>query len=472
MQKNHRLRQRVRHLEAKLRTAQWQTDQLARRVAELEQKLNRNSRNSSLPPSANPPAAPPAVSKKPTGRSIGAQKGHRGHFRKALPPERVDEFIEHRPGVCARCQAKLPANAGQIVGRHQVMELPRRAVTVTEHRAWSVPCPCCQAVTRGTIPRRLRVSVAGERLSAALCLLSSRLHGSRRAAAQLLQEVLGAPLSLGSISAREGEMSRALAGDYQQLKEHVVQYRLKHVDETGWKRAGRFLWVAATPQAAVFHLDRGRHRGALHKLLTKQIEGVLCTDRYRLYEQHPPHRRQLCWAHLKRDFRAQQERAGPAGHWGRRALKLTDQIFALWHRFKQGQIVRATLRRKMRPVRRHLRRLLAQGARSGIEQLAGLCANLLRLEQALWTFLRIEGLEPTNNHAERMLRPAVQWRKKSLGCHSEGGCRFVERMLSVIQTCRLRGQSVMDHLPQALRRYREELTQLCTPPLQPLKLAA
>jgi transposase len=231
--------------------------------------------------------------------------------------------------------------------------------------------------------------------------------------------------------------------------------------------------VAATKDAAVFHLDRGRHRGALRKLLGEQIEGLLCTDRYGPYEQHPPARRQLCWSHLKRDFRAQEERAGAAGRWGRRALKLTHQLFELWHRFKQGGIVRSTLQRKTRPVKKRLHRLLIQGKQSGIEQLSGLCANLLRLEKALWTFLRIEGLEPTNNHAERMLRPAVQWRKKSLGCHSEQGCRFVERMLSVIQTCRLRARSVMDHLQRALRSYRQELAQLSAPAIQlPLKTAA
>jgi transposase len=473
MEKNHRLHKRVRHLEQKLRTAQWQIDQLTQRLIQLEQKLNRNSRNSSLPPSANPPSAPPAVNKQPTGRKIGAQKGHPGHFRKPLPPEQVDQFIEHRPAQCEHCQARLPTIGGEVAGRHQVMELPLRAVTVTEHQSWSVQCPCCQGITRGVIPPFIRVSVVGERLSAALCLLSSRLHGSRRAAAELLQEVLGAPLSLGSISARENEMSRALAGDYQKLKAQVKEALIKHVDETGWKRAAGFLWVAATDDAAVFHLDRGRHRGALQKLLGEQIQGWLCTDRYGPYEQHPPDRRQLCWSHLKRDFRAQQERAGPAGRWGSRALKLTHQLFELWHRFKHKHIARSTLQRMMRPVKKRLHRLLKQGAASSIEQLTGLCANLLRLEKALWNFARVEGLEPTNNHAERMLRPAVQWRKKSLGSHSEQGCRFAERMLSVIQTCRLRGQSVMSHLQKALANYRQELTPCSAQALQPfLNLAA
>jgi transposase len=445
--------------------------QLQQQVQELNQKLNRNSTNSSLPPSSDPPGASPPVSKEPTGRSIGAQKGHPGHCRKLLPLEEVDRVVEHRPRRCVHCHAPLsPEVTAQIAGRHQVMELPERAVSVTEHQAYSVQCPCCHKVTRGTIPLSVRCSVVGERLSSALCLLSSRLHGSRRGAAELLQDVLGAPLSLGSVAAREREMSGALGGDYQKLKAQVQRSAVKNVDETGWKRAARFLWVAATAKAAVFHLDRGRGCGAMHALLGKRMQGVLCTDRFGPYEQHPPNQRQLCWSHLKRDFVAQGERDGPAGRWGRRALRVTHEVFELWHRFKQGHVVRSTLQRIMRPLKKRLRRLLEEGQRSGIEQLKGLCANLLRLEAALWTFVRIQGVEPTNNHAERMLRPAVQWRKKSLGSHSETGCRFAERMLSVIQTCRLRGASVIEHLQQTLRRHREELKQLAThaihPPLQ------
>ena len=472
--RNRRLQSRLRFVEQKLRRSQWQVNQLARRVLELEQRLNRNSTNSSLPPSANPPQAPKPARKQPTGRRIGAQKGHPGHGRKPLPPQQVDHFIQHRPSHCQHCLADLPAGGGQMTARHQVMDLPPRGVIVTEHQALSVCCPHCQQITRGAIPPELRVSVVGERLAAALCLLSSRLHGSRRSAVELLGEVLGAPLSLGSVSAREQEMSRALAGDYQQLKKQVRRAPVKYVDETGWKRAAGFIWVAGTARAAVFHLDRGRHRGALATLLGEEIRGVLCTDRYGTYEQHPPLYRQLCWSHLKRDFVAQQERAGPAGRWGTAALAVTREMFELWHRFKARAIGRCQLQRLMRPLRQRMHRLLVKGHTSGIGLLVGLCRNLLRLERALWTFVRVANLEPTNNHAERMLRPAVQWRKKCLGSHSEAGCRFVERMLSVIHTCRLRKRSVMEHLAGALRRYRHELPLLkrAAPALHVFKLPA
>ena len=453
--RNRRLQQRLRDLEASLRQTQGRLDQLQRQLLELQQKLDRNSRNSSIPPSANPPHAPPPVIKTPTGRHIGAQPGHRGHHRQMLPAERVDEVIEHRPARCERCRRRLPDGGGEVGGRHQVMELPERAVAVREHRAMSVWCPHCGHVTRGLIPAAIRKSVCGERLSAAVCLISSRVHGSRRIAAELLEDVLRAPLSLGGVSAREREMTCALAGDYRRLQRSVRQAPVKHVDETGWKRAAKVLWVAATPTAAVFHLDRTRSRLALHRLLGETIAGVLCTDRYGIYERHPPRLRQLCWSHLKRDFVAQQEQPGPAGRWGKRASELTEVLFQQWHRFRQGQITRATLRRRLTPVRQRMRRLLLQGVRSGIALPEGLCANLLRLEPAMWTFLRQEGVEPTNNHAERMLRPAVQWRKKSLGSHCEAGCRYAERMLSIIQTCRLRGRSVMSHLEQALRLHRQ-----------------
>jgi transposase len=474
--RNHRLRQRLRDLEARSRQTQVHLQQMQQQLSALQQKLDRNSRNSSIPPSANPPHAPPPVVKTPTGRHIGAQAGHPGYCRAVLPPEQVDEVIEHRPRRCQRCRRPLPDDGAEVVGRHQVMELPPRAVLVREHRALGVCCPHCRHVTRGVIPPAVRRSVCGERLSSALCLVSARVHGSRRMAAELLAEVLGAPLSLGSVSAREREMSGALAGDYELLKRQVRRAPVKHADETGWRRAARYLWVAATARAAVFHLDRSRSSGAMNRLLGEKIAGVLCTDRYGPYERHPPRLRQLCWSHLKRDFVARQEQGGLVGRWADRALKLTASLFEQWRRYKRGQIAHATLRHKLQPVRQRMRRLLGQGVRGqgaygqgaygpggrgGVNLLKGLCVNLLRLEPAMWTFTRVTGVEPTNNHAERMLRPAVQWRKKCLGSHSEAGCRFAERMLSIIQTCRLRGQSVIDHLEQALRLHRQ--TALITP---------
>ncbi len=432
-----------------------EVQQLREEVAELRRQLKRNSGNSSTPPSANPPWAPRPVSRKPTGRKPGGQPGHEGHCRQLLPVEQVDEVVKHRPAQCRHCGARFSdAMEGQWVDRHQVTELPRRAVRVTEHQAIACRCQKCGQITRQPIPEELTGSVVGARLSAAISFVSSRVHGSRRAVEELLEEVLGAPLALGTVMAREREMAQALSEPYRQAKQMIQRAPAKNVDETGWKRAGRFLWVAATRSLAVFHLDPCRNRDAMHELLGQKIHGTICTDRYGVYEKIPIQRRGLCWSHLKRDFQELSEQKGPAKRIGDAGLAVCTAVFERWYQFRARRISRSVMRRLLAPVRQEMNRLLKCGMRSKAKRAAGFCRELLQLEPALWTFARVKGIEPTNNHAERMLRPAVMWRKQSLGSHSLGGCRFVERMMTVLQTLRLRGQSVMDYLEQAIAALR------------------
>jgi transposase len=425
--------------------------ELRTRLEELERQLNRNSGNSSTPPSANPPWAPRPVSRKPTGRKPGGQPGHKGHFRQLLPVEQVDEVVKHGPAQCRHCGAKFAdAAVGQLIERHQVTELPRRAVKVTEHQAIACACRRCGQIPRQRIPEELTRSVLGVRLSAAMAFVSARVHGSRRAVEELLEEVLGAPLALGTVMAREREITQALGEPYRQAKQMIQKASAKNVDETGWKRAGRFLWVAATRSLAVFHLDPCRNRDAMHELLGRKISGTICTDRFGVYEKIPIERRGLCWSHLKRDFKDLAEQKGPARRIGDAGLAVCTEVFDLWHRFRDRRISRSAMHRLLAPVRQRMNKLLKRGRRSKAKRAASFCRELLRLEPALWTFARVKGIEPTNNHAERMLRPAVMWRKQSLGSHSPGGCRFVERMMTVLQTLRLQRRGVRDYLEQAI----------------------
>lgn len=433
--------------------------QLREELAELRRQINRNSGNSSVPPSANPPWAPGAVKKKPTGRPAGGQVGHEGHFRELLPVEQVDQVVRHRPARCRHCGTAFEAWTPQesVAQRHQVTELPRVAVSVTEHQAIACRCGQCGRVTKEPIPQQFTVSVLGPRLSAAATFVSARVHGSRRAVEELLEEVLGAPLALGTVMAREQEMTAALNQPYREAKEAIGQAGAKNVDETGWKRAGRFLWVAATPRLAVFHLDPCRNRDALHALLGPSVRGTICTDRFGVYEKVPLRQRALCWAHLKRDFQQLVETGGPAGVIGRGGKTLCRQVQWLWRRLRAGQIGRSTLRKNLGEVRRRMRMLLQRGTHGPDRRAAQFCRALRKLEPALWTFARVAGIEPTNNHAERMLRPAVMWRKQSQGSHSLAGCRFVERIMTAVQTLRLTGRSVMDYLEQAVRAWRHGL---------------
>jgi transposase len=348
------------------------------------------------------------------------------------------------------------------------MELPARAVRITEHQAYACTCGKCGGRTAMALPAELTPSVCGERLAAAIGLLSSRVHGSRRAVAEVLQEVLGAPLALGSVSAREQELSSALAASHAQLQQHLAAAPLKHLDETGWRRANRWLWVAADATCALFHLDAQRGLHGLQRLLgqndrgtTLEVEGLCISDRYGLYDRLPVAQRQLCWAHLKRDFLALAQGPPEQQKLGERLLKLAAAVFDLWHRHRQRL---PSLRRALAPLQRRMHRLLREGGRCGIPGVAGLCQYLLRQEAALRCFARVAGIDPTNNHAERMLRPAVQWRKKCLGSHCEAGCRFAERMLSAIQSCKLQGRSVLEFCQDTLLAHRRGLP---TPSLLP-----
>lgn len=456
------LRRRNRLLREGRRRDRKRISQLQSQVAALEMELRQargegraTACNSSLPPSANPPGAKKPVVKKPTGRRSGAQKGHKGHGRQLLPPERVDRFVEHRPSHCGHCQAALAGSGGVVHRRHQQVELLRPAVEVAEHRAIACQCPACGAVTRGRIPDSVLASVCGPRLSAAMGYLSACALVSRRGVEEILSCLLGTKLSLGSVCARERELGEALAGPYERLKEEVGEAPVKHVDETGWKGAAAWLWVAATSRAVVFLCSHARTFGVLKQLLGGKLAGCICSDRHGVYSRYPKKRRGLCWAHLKRDFQRLVDRGGASRELGEEALAITREVFQRWRWFRRGRIGRPSLRRQIGPLRKQMRQLLRRGAESGIKKTAGLCRRLLELEGPMWRFAYVEGLEPTNNLAERMLRRGVIWRKKSFGSQSRGGCRFVERMLSVTATLRLRGGDVLEYLTAAVAAHRE-----------------
>jgi transposase len=454
--RNAALLRQVRVLRGKLQKEQALRVAAERRVMELEDRLRVNATNSSLPPSANPKGAPKPAGKPPTGRKRGAQAGHRGHGRKLVSVDRVDEVVMHRPAACGRCQSSLEGVPGDVAGRHQVAELPARAVRVTEHQSVACRCPACGAVSRGAIPAAVRASATGPRLTGAIGLLSGFAHGSRRAVRLVVEQVLGCPIALGSVNARERELSDALEGPYGRLRDDVAAARVKYVDETGWKRRGvdHWLFAAAGKDAAVFRIDKARTRSSLKKLLRGKLGGVFCSDRAGIYDLIPLSRRGLCWAHLRRDFQRCVDRGGPGEAVGRAGLDACRGVFGLWRDFRERKITRAELRTKVEPLRRTLRRALERGAALGIRKTSGLCRGLLKREAALWNWASVPGLEPTNNLAERMLRPAVIWRKKSFGSDSLGGCVFVERMLSVIQTLRLRKQNMLEYLTAALQHHR------------------
>ena len=438
--------------DALIASLQEQLTELQQQVARLREQVNRNSSNSSLPPSANPLDAPKPVRKKRTGRKPGGQPGHEAHLRQRLP---ADHVVHYRPAACQHCQAPLaqhdqPDDPEPLV--HQVAELPKVRAVITEHQAHGRRCPCCDEYTWAKVPDAVRAHCTGPSLTALMSLLSGVYHVSRRGVEEIVETIFEVPVALGTVVRLEQEVSAALAPAHAEAVEAVRQAEVKNVDETGWKQAGkkRWLWAAATTTVAAFVIGVSRGAAGLAALLGEALYGILCSDRWGAYNGVPASRRQLCWAHLTRDFRKCQERGGESEAVGRGGLRVARQLFRWWNAYRGGGLSRSSLQLILAPVQQQLRRVLERGRGCADSATAAFCVNLLEWEESLWTFVRVEGVEPTNNHIERQQRPAVLWRKNSFGCHSAEGCRFVERMLTVVQTLRLRKESVLGFLHQSV----------------------
>lgn len=441
-----------------------------KRIEELEAKTGLNSQNSSRPPSQDPPDAPPRPRKAATGRSRGGQPGHAGTRRELLPVEDVEKLIVDSPTKCQECGASLPEKPGAgdpAPVRHQVYELAEKPYTVTEYQAHSRTCGRCGAITRGKIPEQVVGSSFGPRMAAMVSMLTGVLQASRRCAEEFVRDALDVPIALGTVSNLEGEMTEALGESYKEAGQVVQESGAKNVDETGWKRKGKrcWLWTAATAMVAFFVIHDSRGKEGFLSLLGRKIQGIFTTDRWGVYGAIKSRFRQVCWAHLLRDFQRLVDMGGQAVSIGETSLRIGKEVFELWKAFRTGVFSRGTLKRRLRPLKKELHQVLKRGAGSHIGKASTFCENLLALEDALWTFAYEEGVEPTNNHAERVLRRGVLWRKRSFGAQSDRGCRFVERMLTTVQTLRLQERPVLAFLATTLKAYRSKtaLPSLVTP---------
>lgn len=440
---------------ASMPTLEARIDALAGQVAELEARLNQTSQNSSRPPSSDPPGAPPRPKQQSRSeRKRGGQKGHVGHHRVLKTVEAVDRIEVHWPRACPQCYRTLPPISADGVAplRQQVWELPEVTPTVTEHQYVAVCCPDCHRLVRATRPADVPPGAFGPRLVSLVGVLVGRYRLSHREVAALLAAAFGVSLSDGSITAACGQVSAALVEPYQMVHAEVEQAAHAHVDETGWKQAGqrRWLWVAVTTFVSLFRLASSRAGAELTPLLGSDYAGYITSDRFKAYLKVPIERRQVCWAHLKRDLVALSQAPYHSGEWGERALHVEAKIFALWHRFRTGEIDRPSLQIEMQPLRVQFAALLTEGLTLPWYKTQGFCADVQSLAPALWTFVDVEGIEPTNNAAERALRPAVLWRKGSFGSDSESGLRFVERILTVAATCRQQQRHLLTFLTEAV----------------------
>jgi transposase len=312
-------------------------------------------------------------------------------------------------------------------------------------------CPACGETTRAPWPEGVPSGTYGPRVHATVALCTGSYRLSKRTTQQVMDDLFGVPISVGTISQSEKLTTEVLAEPVEEARASVPEQPVAHLDETSWREEGKraWLWVAVTSLLTVFVVRLSRGGQVARELLGEGFSGILVTDRYSAYNWYPVRWRQLCWSHLLRDFEAIRGRGGASEEIGDALLAQAHQMFTWWHRVREGTLARSTFRSYMTPLRREVERLLEAGSQCGVAKTEGMCREILKRREALWTFVQVEGVEPTNNTAERSIRPGVQWRKGSFGTQSEAGSRYVERIMTVVATLKQQNRNVLDYLTAA-----------------------
>ena len=436
-------------LEARVTTLESMVQALQEQNRALQEQLNQTSRNSSRPPSSDPPASPRP--KRPRSqRRRGGQPGHPGQTRTLIPVEDVAQIVPLKPAQCQGCRAPLSGD-DPAPFRHQVIEIPPIQPVITEYQWHQLVCPACGETTRAPWPAGIPSGTYGPRVHAMVALCSGSYRLSKRTTQQVLADLFGVPMSVGSISQSEQTTTEVIAEPVQAARDSIAAQRVAHLDETSWREGGKraWLWVAVTSLVTVFVIRMSRGGQVARALLGESFAGILVTDRYSAYNWYPVRGRQLCWAHLLRDFEAIRGRGGVSEAIGDALLAQAHQMFTWWHRVREGRLARSTFRSSMTPLRREVERLLEVGSQCGVPKTEGTCQEMLKRREALWTFVQVAGVEPTNNTAERAIRPGVQWRRGSFGTQSKDGSRFVESMMTVVATLKQQQRNILDYLTAA-----------------------
>lgn len=459
---------------------------LEQRQAHLEELLKRNSKNSSQPPSQDAPQGFKPKPKATESKKRGGQVGHAGHTVKLYEPQECTTLEEHYPSHCCACGAGL-SGSDATPQRCQIVEIPSLRPIVVEHRFHALECPKCGVSTRAYERSIVDGSRYGDRLCALVGLLSGEYRQSHRMVVRLLSEIFEVELSVGSVTRLRQNVSEAVAESVAEAHEYVKQQQQVNVDETSFQQGNAdganpkgtqgWLWVVVTPVVCYFQVLLSRSGAAAQTILGSGFAGYVNSDRYSGYTWLAIEQRQVCWAHLKRDFTKIAQRSGVSRELGEALLKQHKRLFELWHRVRDGTLEHSQFALNAEPIRTSIHQLLseaadyaiAEGEKTPLAKTVRTCRQLLKVEPALWLFARVEGIEPTNNAAEQAIRPAVLWRKCSYGSQSAEGSLFVGRMMTVVTSLRRQQRHVLDYLSEACRTKRLGLP---TPSLLPTSLPA
>lgn len=430
-------------------------------VRQKDENKNTNSKNSSLPPSKdnsskNKSNVRRTEQRRKNPKNRGGQPGHTKHERSLLPATEVDEIIGCVPVKSCQCGGEIIKDS-KVKRRHQQYEFPVIKPFVTEYQIYGGTCACCNKKHTGKLPEGVSWSMLGPRATAMTAHLSGTYRISKQNIVNMYQDVFSFTISTGMVCKAEKTVSKALENPVEEAKQFIQSAENVSVnaDETGFKEKGKkmWAWIAITCHIAVFIIRKSRGRKVAQELLGANFNGILCSDRYSAYQWIPADQRQICWAHLDRDFRKISERRGTSREIGLDLLDQTDKLFHYWHKFREGIIDRKTLKRKTRPIKTFIEGLLRRGRYSKNKKTAGTCRNILLYKPALWRFIETVGIEPTNNLAEQMIRTLAIWRKTSFGTQSQAGTRYMERIMTVVATCKLQKKNILYYLTDAVKSY-------------------
>jgi len=439
---------------------------LGERIATLEEQVQRNSKNSSQPPSQDTPQGFKAPPKPRSKRARGGQVGHAGHEQQFYRPEDCAAIQEHYPSHCCVCGEKLNGTDA-APQRCQTVEIPPLRPIVVEHRFHALDCPKCGEKTRAYEAEIVDGRRYGDRLCALVGILSGEYRQSHRMVVRMLAEIFEIEMSVGSVGRLRQDISQAVAVPVAAAQAYVQQQGQVSVDETSFQQGNGdggnpqgtqgWLWVVVTALVCYFQVQLSRSAAAAQTVLGSGFSGYVNSDRYSGYTWLALEQRQVCWAHLKRDFTKIAQRGGRSQTLGEALLKQQEQLFKLWHRVRDGTLERQQFILEVEPIRQSVHQLLtetaaeviAAGEKTPWAKTVGTCRQLLKLEPALWLFVTVEGIEPTNNAAEQAIRPAVLWRKCSYGSQSAQGSLFVGRMMTVVTSLRRQQRPVLDYLAEA-----------------------
>ena len=452
-----------------------QITDLGRQNTDLERKLglkSQNSTTSSKPPSSDGLAGkqrPRCVNRrKKSGKKPGGQPGHPGHHRGLFPPERVNTVIPVYPTQCRHCEKAFrdrdrARSAQGEPQRHQVTELPKIEAYVTEYQCHKLKCEKCGKTTPAALPEEVKGNF-GPELTALIAYQTVTCRMPRRVVLESLEHVLGIPLSLGSVQKVWEEAAEAVAAPYEELARQLPREAVLNSDETGYRTNGekRWLWAFVAATFVFYKVAATRGAEVLVELLGAIFAGILCSDRLPTYTKYHEGTAQFCWAHFKRNILGVQDiaKSTDAERFCRDALALHARLFRLWHRFRAGPEARYPIADRQELIRKSIplqKQFFALGERyldSKDKDVRNLATALFVHCGKFFVFLEKDGVEPTNNAAERALRCAVQWRKTSFGSRSATGEIAMARLLTVTRTCRMQNRNSLDYLAKAIRAHR------------------